>query len=308
MEKNAKIYVAGHRGLVGSAIVRALKKAGYENLVLKTSAELDLTSQQATVDFFKNEKPEYVFVAAAKVGGIIANREGPVDFLYQNIMIEMNVIRSAADHGVKKLMFLGSSCIFPKHAEQPIKESSLLTGPLEPTNEAYAIAKIAGLKLTEFYARERGKNFISVIPPNMYGPGDNFHPSHSHVIPGLIRRFHEAKLANASEVVVWGTGTPLREFLYSEDLAEGCLFLMEHYHELGFINLGSGEEVSIKVLAEIIKEVVGFKGEIKFDSSKPDGTPRKIVDSSRIRSLGWQPKVKLSEGLQEAYRYFLAIN
>lgn len=306
METTSRIYVAGHRGLVGSAIVRALQKSGYTNLLVRTSAELDLTAQDSVKKFFQTEKPEYVFLAAAKVGGIIANRESPVDFLYQNIMIEMNTIHAAAENDVKKLLFMGSSCIFPKHAEQPLRESSLLTGALEETNEAYSIAKIAGLKLTEYYFRERGKKFISVMPPNMYGPNDNFHSEHSHVIPGLIRRFHEAKVQGQSEVVVWGTGAPLREFMYSDDLADGCIFLMQDYEKPEFINLGTGEEVSIRALAELIQEVVGFNGSLRFDQSKPDGTPRKVMDSSKIRELGWAPVVRLKDGLKAAYDSYSA--
>lgn len=305
MEKNAKIYVAGHRGLVGSAILNLLKKEGYTNLITRTSQELNLIRQEPTELFFKQEKPEYVFMAAAKVGGILANRDHPSEFLYDNAMIEMNLIKAAADNDVKKLMFLGSSCIFPKLAPQPLREDSLLTSALEPTNEPYAIAKIAGLKLTEYYFKQHGKAFISVMPPNMYGPGDNFHPDQSHVIPGLIRRFHEAKINQSPEIKIWGTGTPLREFMYSEDLASGCLFLMENYLEPGFINLGTGEEISIRQLAETIKEVVGYPGRLHFDLSMPDGTPRKVMDSSRIRKLGWAPKVKLFDGLTRAYQWYV---
>jgi GDP-L-fucose synthase len=305
MEKTAKIFVAGHRGLVGSAIVRKLIECGYKNLILKTSQEVNLVRQEETERFFETFKPEYVFVAAAKVGGIIANRDAPTEFLYDNLMISMNVMNSAAKAGVKKLMFLGSSCVFPKFAPQPIKESALLTGALEVTNEAYAIAKIAGLKLAEYYKIEHHRDFISVMPPNLYGPGDNFHPDHSHVIPGLIRRFHEAKINKLKEVVVWGTGTPLREFLYVDDIADGCVFLMENFSEHSFINLGSGEEVTIKQLAETIKDVVDYKGRLTFDSEKPDGTPRKIMDSSRARALGWKPTVNLHEGLKITYEWYL---
>jgi GDP-L-fucose synthase len=313
MEKDAKIYVAGHRGLVGSAIVRRLKEAGYNNLLLRTSQELNLIRQQDVHDFFRTEKPNYIFVAAAKVGGIIANRDAPIDFLYDNVMIEMNLMKAAAENrneggteGTKKVLFLGSSCIFPKFAPQPIPESSLLSGYLEPTNEAYAIAKIAGLKLAEYYNRTAGMNFISAMPPNLYGPGDNFHPDHSHVIPGLIRRFHEAKLNGVQKVEVWGSGNPLREFLYVDDLADGCVFLMEKYDDAQFINIGSGNEITIADLARAIKKVVGYTGEIFFDSTKPDGTPRKVLDHSRIQKLGWSSKVPLLEGLSRTYQWYQA--
>lgn len=305
LNKSKKIYVAGHRGMVGSAIVRQLKKNGHENIVFKTSAELDLTQQSKVEDFFKTEKPAYVVLAAAKVGGILANSEQPTEFLYQNLMIASNVIHAAAENGVEKLLFLGSSCIYPKFAPQPLKEESLLTGGLEPTNEAYAIAKIAGLKLTEYYNRQHGKKFISAMPSNLYGPEDNFHPDHSHVIPGLIHRIHEAKLNQASEVKVWGTGTPLREFLYVDDLAEGCVYLMNHYSGAPFLNLGSGEEVTIKELAIKIASVVGFKGKIVFDQSKPDGTPRKVMESEKIHHLGWKAKTNLDQGLAFAYESYL---
>lgn len=300
----SKIYVAGHRGLVGSAIVRALQSAGHSNLIFKTSAELDLRNTQQVNQFFSEQKPEFVFLAAAKVGGILANRDSPVEFLHDNLMIEMNVIRAGADHNVKKLLFLGSSCIYPKFAEQPLKESSLLTGALEPTNEAYAIAKIAGLKLCEYYNHVKKKNFISVMPPNMYGPGDNFHPDHSHVIPGLIRRFEEAKKLNLPSVKVWGTGKPLREFLFVDDLADACLFLMNHFSDPVFINAGSGQEVSIAELAQVIQQAVGYTGKIEWDSSQPDGTPRKIMDSSRIRALGWTAKKTLLDGVTQTVRWY----
>lgn len=305
LELNSKIFVAGHRGMVGSAIVRELKKQGFQNIVTRTSQELDLTQQAAVERFIKSEKPAAVVLAAAKVGGILANSEQPTEFLYQNLMIASNVIHAAAQNEVKKLLFLGSSCIYPKMAPQPLVEESLLTGPLEPTNEAYAIAKIAGLKLTEYYNRQHGKKFISAMPSNLYGPGDNYHATHSHVIPGLIRRFHEAKTSNAAEVLVWGSGKPLREFLYVDDLAEGCVFLLKEYHEAGFLNIGSGSEVTIKELAELVAKTVGYSGKIQFDASKPDGTPRKIMDSSKIHGLGWKAKTSLENGLKIAYEDFL---
>jgi GDP-L-fucose synthase len=304
MTPQSKIYVAGHRGLVGSAIVRALQAAGHQNLILKTSQELDLRDTKAVNQFFLQHQPEFVFLAAAKVGGILANRDSPVEFLYDNLMIEMNAIRAAAEYSVKKLLFLGSSCIYPKFAAQPLQESSLLTGALEPTNEAYAIAKIAGLKLCEYYTREQGKNFISVMPPNMYGPGDNFHPDQSHVIPGLIRRFEEARKLNLPSVKVWGTGKPLREFLFVDDLADACLFLMNHFSDPVFINAGSGQEVSIAELAQVIQRAVGYTGKIEWDSAQPDGTPRKIMDSSRIRDLGWTAKKTLVDGITQTVRWY----
>jgi GDP-L-fucose synthase len=300
----SKIYVAGHLGMVGGSVVRALKSRGFNNLVYRTRKELDLTRQEPVERFFRDERPEYVVLAAAKVGGILANSSQLTEFLYQNLMIEANVIRAAAEHGVSKLLFLGSSCIYPKLAPQPMKEEYLLSGSLEPTNEGYAIAKIAGLKLAEYYNRDHGKAFVSVMPSNIYGPGDNYHPDNSHVIPGLIRRFHEAKERRAEEVVVWGTGAPLREFLYSDDLARACLLILEKYDAPGFLNVGSGEEVTISDLAKSIAEVVGFQGRIFFDPGKPDGTPRKVMDSSRIRSLGWRPEISLSRGLKEAYLAF----
>jgi GDP-L-fucose synthase len=286
-------------------MVRLLQKKGFTNIVTRTHAELDLTRQAEVEQFFKNEKPEYVFVAAAKVGGIIANRDAPTEFLYDNLMIATNVIHSAASSGVEKLLFLGSSCIFPKFAPQPIQESSILTGALEPTNEAYAIAKIAGLKLTEYYNRQHKKRFISAMPPNLYGYGDNFHLLNSHVIPGLLRRMHESKLNGLSEFQAWGTGSPLREFMFVDDLAEGCFYLLENYEEAEFINVGSGEEVTIKELVHLIAEVVGFNGKITFDTSKPDGTPRKLMDSTRIHNLGWRHRTPLSEGLKLAYQWYL---
>ncbi len=305
IDPRAKIYVAGHRGMVGSAMVRLLKNKGFENVITRTSSELNLTRQAEVESFFQSEKPDYVFVAAAKVGGIIANRNDPTGFLYDNLMIASNVIRAAAESGTEKLLFLGSSCIFPKHAEQPIRESSILTGALEPTNEAYAIAKIAGLKLTEYYNRQYGKRFISAMPPNLYGYGDNFHLENSHVIPGLMRRLHEAKLASSPEFIAWGTGTPLREFMFVDDLADGCFFLLQNYEEPLFINLGSGEEISIHALVHQLAEVVGYQGRIAFDSSKPDGTPRKLMDSSRIHQLGWHHNTSLREGLKLTYEWYL---
>jgi len=317
MERNSKIYIAGHLGLVGGGIWRAFQRHGYTNLLGRSIDELDLINQQAVEEFFAKEKPEYVVLVAAKVGGIHANNVYRGQFIYENLMIEMNVIHAAYKHGVKKLLFLGSSCIYPKLAPQPIKEDALLTGPLETTNEPYAIAKIAGVRLCDAYNRQYGTNFISAMPTNMYGPGDNYHPENSHVLPALIRRFHEAKVSAAAEVVCWGTGSPLREFLYSDDLAEACLFLVEHanYTDMAFtdgsgtvqshINVGSGKEVTIKELAETVKEVVGFQGKITWDSSKPDGTPRKLMDSSRINALGWTAKVTLRDGLARAYSDFL---
>jgi GDP-L-fucose synthase len=305
MNSNSKIYVAGHRGMVGSAIMRELNKQGYQNLIGRTSQELDLTDQAAVNEFFKKEKPEVVVLAAAKVGGILANSEFPSEFLYQNLMIASNVIHAAANQGAEKLLFLGSSCIYPKLAPQPLKEEYLLSGYLEPTNEAYAIAKIAGLKLTEYYNRQYGKQFISAMPSNLYGPGDNYHPDHSHVIPGLIRRFHEAKISDASSVKIWGTGKPLREFLYVEDLAEACVYLLKNYSKSEFINVGSGKEVTILELATQIAKTVGFTGKIELDTTKPDGTPRKVMDNSKINALGWKAHTSLSEGLGVAYQEFL---
>ena len=281
IEKNAKIYVAGHRGMVGSAIVRALKNQGYTNIITRTSKELDLRRQIDVEEFFASEKPDYVFLAAAKVGGILANNEAPADFMYDNMILEMNVIHEAYKNNVKKLMFLGSSCIYPRMAPQPMKEDCLLTSELEKTNEAYALAKISGLKYCEYLNRQYGTDFISVMPTNLYGPNDNYHPEHSHVLPALIRRFHEAKENNLNEVVIWGTGTPLREFLYVDDLADACVYLMNTYSGNETVNLGTGKELSIKELAELVKKVVGFKGNITFDTTKPDGTPRKLLDVSK---------------------------
>ena len=287
MKPDSRIYVAGHRGLVGSAIVRRLQAGGYRNLITRTHAELDLTHQQAVNRFFENERPEYVFIAAARVGGIYANNTYPAEFVYQNLMIESNIIHAAWRNQAQKLLFLGSSCIYPKHAPQPMKEEHLLTGHLEPTNEAYAIAKIAGIKMCAAYNRQYGTNYLSVMPTNLYGPGDNYDPKNSHVLPALIRRMHEAKTQQQPEVVIWGTGSPRREFLYSDDLADACVFLMERYNaaDLGeFVNIGVGREITIRELAELVAEVVGFGGRLTFDSSKPDGTPRKLLDVSRLQA------------------------
>lgn len=305
MEKNAKIYVAGHRGMVGSAIFRKLQAEGYPNLLVRSSQELDLRNQQAVADFFASEKPDYVFLAAAKVGGIVANNTYRADFLYENLAIQNNVIHQAYLHGVKKLLFLGSSCIYPKLAPQPLKEEYLLTGLLEPTNEPYAIAKIAGIKLCDAYRDQYGCNFISVMPTNLYGYNDNYHPENSHVLPALIRKFHEAKISGATNVTVWGTGSPLREFLFADDLADACYFLMQEYNEAGLVNIGTGHDLSIKELALLIKEVVGFTGELVFDTSKPDGTPRKLMDVTKLHSLGWQHRIELKEGLALAYQDYL---
>jgi GDP-L-fucose synthase len=306
MNLTDKIYVAGHRGLVGSAIVRLLENSGYTNLVLKTSQELDLRNQKAVASFFEKEKPQYVFLAAAKVGGIVANNTYRADFLYDNLLIVANIVRSAYDNNVTKLLFLGSSCIYPKMAPQPIKEEYLLTGPLEYTNEPYAIAKIAGIKLCESYRDQYGANFISVMPTNLYGINDNFHPQNSHVLPALIRRFHEAKVAGVEEVAIWGSGSPRREFLFSDDLAEACLFLMNNYNEKEIVNVGCGEDITIAELAGLVKEITGYKGNLVFDTSKPDGTPRKLLDVSKIHSLGWHHKTSLQKGLKTAYQDFLS--
>jgi GDP-L-fucose synthase len=302
MEKSAKIFVAGHRGMVGSAIVRKLQAEGYNNLVLRTSAELDLRNQAAVENFFASEKPEYVFLAAAKVGGIMANNTYRADFLYENLMIESNVIHQSYVHKVKKLLFLGSSCIYPKLAPQPLKEEYLLSGYLEETNEPYAIAKIAGIKLCESYRRQYGCNFISAMPTNLYGPNDNYDLNNSHVIPALIRKFHEAKESNSPTVVVWGSGKPLREFMHVDDLADACLFLMNNYSEKEFVNIGTGEEMSINALARLIQKVVGFNGEITFDGTKPDGTPRKLMDVSKLFNLGFSHKIDLAAGLGKVYK------
>jgi len=304
MNKDSKIYVAGHRGLVGSAIMRKLQQEGYTNIITRTHKELDLTNQAQTQEFFKKEKPEYVFLAAAKVGGIHANNTYPADFAYINIMIESNVIKASYDYGVKKLLFLGSSCIYPKLCPQPIKEEYLLTGLLEKTNEAYAIAKIAGLKMCQYFNRQYGTNYISVMPTNLYGPNDNFDLETSHVLPALIRKFHEAKINNKPYVEVWGTGTPRREFLYVDDLADAVIYLMNNYDENEPLNIGTGKDITIKELAELIKEIVGYEGEIKFDTTKPDGTPRKLLDVSRLHATGWKHKIELREGIQSTYEWF----
>ncbi|MES2455083.1 MAG: GDP-L-fucose synthase [Bacteroidota bacterium] len=305
MEKNAKIYVAGHRGMVGSAIYRKLVKEGYTNLITRTSAELDLRDQQAVANFFASEKPDYVFLAAAKVGGIIANNTYRADFLYENLCIQNNVIHQSYLNGVKKLMFLGSSCIYPKLAPQPLKEDYLLTGLLEETNEPYAIAKIAGIKMADAYRAQYDCNFISVMPTNLYGYNDNYHPQNSHVLPALIRKFHEAKTNGTPEVVIWGSGAPMREFLFADDLANACFFLMQEYNEAGLVNVGTGEDLTIKDLALLIKKVIGYDGELTFDSSKPDGTPRKLMDVSKLHSFGWKHTIELEEGIKLAYQDFL---
>lgn len=301
MNKKDKIYVAGHRGMVGSAIVRRLEKDGFANIVTRTSKELDLRNQQAVADFFAFEKPDNVFLAAAKVGGIVANNTYRADFIYENIMIQSNVIHSSYRSGVKKLMFLGSSCIYPKMATQPLKEEYLLTGLLEPTNEPYAIAKIAGIKMCDAYRSQYGCNFISVMPTNLYGPNDNYDLNNSHVLPALIRKFHTAKVNNSPAVEIWGTGSPLREFLHADDLADACFYLMQNYNEPGLVNIGVGEDISIKDLALLVKKIVGYAGELKFDISKPDGTPRKLMDVSKLHSFGWKHKINLEEGIKSVY-------
>jgi len=315
MNKTSKIYIAGHTGLVGSALTRKLTAEGYSNLVYRTFEQLDLTRQADVEAFFAAEKPEYVFLAAAKVGGIHANNTYPADFIYSNLIIQTNVIHAAYQHGVKRLLFLGSSCIYPKLCPQPMKEEHLLTGLLEPTNEPYALAKIAGIKMCESYNRQYGTQFIAVMPTNLYGPNDNFDLQTSHVMPALIRKFHEAKISNQPEVIVWGTGTPRREFLYVDDMAAGCVFLMNlddatikrellSYPKPCFVNLGTGEDITITDLAALIAKVAGFKGKLVFDSSKPDGTPRKLLDVSRLHALGWQPEVSLESGITKAYQAF----
>ena len=306
MDKNGKIYVAGHRGMVGSAIVRALEKNGYTNMITRTHSELDLTRQDQVEKFFAEEKPDYVFLAAAKVGGIIANSEHLVDFMYENMILEMNVIHEAWRNGCKKLMFLGSSCIYPRMAPQPMPESCLLTSSLEQTNEAYALAKISGLKYCEYLNRQYGTDYISVMPTNLYGPNDNYHPKHSHVLPALIRRFHEAKESGAKSVTCWGTGTPLREFLYVDDLADACVYLMNTYSGNETVNLGTGKELTIKELTELVAKVVGYTGEIKWDTTKPDGTPRKLLDVSKLEGLGWKYKTELEDGIRLSYEDFLS--
>ena len=302
MNSNSLIYIAGHRGMVGSAIVRKLQQEGYNNLLLRTSKELDLRSQDAVDHFFKENKPEYVFLAAAKVGGIVANNTYRAQFLYDNLMIQNNIIHSSYKHGVTKLLFLGSSCIYPKFAEQPIKEESLLTGALEPTNEPYAIAKITGIKMCDAYRAEYGCNFISAMPTNLYGPNDNYDLKNSHVLPALLRKMIVAKRENASSVEIWGSGKPMREFMHVDDLADACLFLMLNHNEAGWINVGVSSDVTIMELAQLIKEVVGFSGELKFDTSKPDGTPRKLMDSSKINQLGWKSSISLRQGIEMVYQ------
>ncbi len=306
MEKNSRIYVAGHRGLVGSAIVRSLEAKGYENIIKRTHGELDLTDQSAVRDFFEKEKPEYVVLAAAHVGGINANQTYPADFIYINSAIQCNVIKAAHDFQVKKLLFLGSSCIYPKLAPQPIPESALLTGPLETTNEAYAVAKIMGLEMCKFFKMQYGDDFISCMPTNLYGPNDNFNLETSHVLPALIRKFDDAKKEGKESVTLWGTGSPLREFLYVDDMADACVYLLEHYSGLEHVNIGTGKEISIKELAEIVKETVGFTGEIIWDSSMPDGTPRKLLDVSSLRQIGFTEKVSLKDGIKRTYDWYLS--
>lgn len=309
MDREARIFVAGHRGLVGSAIKRALEAQGYRQVLVRSRSELDLLDQRAVARFFAQERPEYVFLAAAKVGGIYANATYPADFLYQNVLIQTNVIHAAHRYGAKKLLFLGSSCIYPKLSPQPIREAYLLTGELEPTNEPYALAKIAGIKMCEAYHRQYGSDFLAVMPTNLYGPYDNFDPQTSHVLPALLRKFHEAKVADAAEVVVWGTGTPKREFLYVDDLADACVFLMKTYGhaDIGpIVNIGTGTDLAISELAELIKGIVGFRGSIVFDASKPDGTPRKWLDVSRMERLGWRASTTLAEGIRKTYDWYLA--
>lgn len=304
MKTNSKIFIAGYTGLVGSALVRQLKDKGYTKLLLADVKDLDMTDTQAVNEFFAREKPEYVFLAAAKVGGIHANNTYPADFIYINLMIETNIIHACYTNGAKKLLFLGSSCIYPKLAPQPMKEEYLLTGTLEPTNEPYAVAKIAGIKMCQSYNRQYGTNYISVMPTNLFGIGDNYHPENSHVLPALIRRFHEAKITMAEKVVVWGTGTPKREFLFSDDLANACIYLINNYNDDEIVNIGTGIEVTIKELAETVKEVIGFNGELEFDTSKPDGTPRKLLDCTKLHSLGWKHSTTLKEGIAKAYKDF----
>ena len=309
MDKKDKIYIAGHRGMVGSAIYRRLKKDGFENFIFRTSDELDLRNQQAVAGFFAIEKPDYVFLAAAKVGGILANNTYRAEFLYDNLMIQSNVIENSYRHGAKKLLFLGSSCIYPKLAPQPLKEEYLLTGLLEHTNEPYAIAKIAGIKMCDAYRSQYGCNFISVMPTNLYGPNDNYDLKNSHVLPALLRKFHEAKIKDQPEVIVWGSGTPRREFLHADDMADACVFLMQNYNEEGLINIGVGEDLSIRELAEMIKEIIEYKGNIVFDLSKPDGTPRKLMDVSKLFSYGWRAFIDLKDGIKSVYNEkFLIIN
>ncbi len=308
MNKTDKIYIAGHRGMVGSAIARKLQKEGFTNILTKTSAELDLRSQQSVGDFFKNEKPQCVFLAAAKVGGIMANNTYKADFLYDNLMIESNIIEASYRNGVEKLLFLGSSCIYPKLAPQPLKEEYLLSGFLEPTNEPYAIAKIAGIKLCEYYREQYGCNYISAMPTNLYGPNDNYDLHNSHVLPALIRKFHTAKINGSSSVTLWGSGSPKREFLYVDDLANACFHLMQHYNEKQFLNIGTGEDLTILEIANLVKSIIGFGGEIEWDASKPDGTPRKLMDVSKVHALGWKHEIGLEEGITKAYADFISLN
>ena len=305
MEKSSRIYIAGHRGMVGSAIFRKLEQEGFTNLITRTSSELDLRNQRAVTEFFESEKPEYVFLAAAKVGGIVANNTYRADFLYDNLVIQNNIIHNSYMAGVKKLLFLGSSCIYPKLAPQPLKEEYLLTGLLEPTNEPYAIAKIAGIKLCDAYRDQYNCDFISVMPTNLYGYNDNYHPENSHVLPALIRKFHEARVNEAKEVVIWGSGSPMREFLFADDLADACFYLMQNYSEPSLINIGTGQDITIKDLALLIKNIVGFEGDLVFDSSRPDGTPRKLMDVSKLHSRGWKHSIELDEGIRLAYADFL---
>ena len=304
MKKSDKIYIAGHRGMVGSSISRKLEEEGFTNIVVRTSSELDLRNQQLVNDFFAHEKPDHVFLAAAKVGGIYSNNKYRAEFIYENLMIECNVIDAAYRNGVRKMMFLGSSCIYPKMAPQPLREDYLLTGPLEHTNEPYAVAKIAGLKMCEAYRDQYGSDFISVMPTNLYGPNDNYHPENSHVLPALLRKFHEAKVNAQPFVTVWGTGNARREFLHTDDFADACFFLMQHYSGKEFVNIGWGEDITIRELAELIKSVTEYEGEIRFDHSKPDGTPRKLMDTSKRTQLGWKPKIKLREGIASVYNEF----
>lgn len=305
METEAKIYVAGHRGMVGSAIIRSLQSKGYGNIITRTHRELDLCRQDAVEQFFESEKPEYVFLAAARVGGILANQNAPADFMYDNAMLQMNVIHSAWQCGCRKLLFLGSSCIYPRLAPQPMPERCLLTSELEKSNEAYALAKISGLKYCEFLRRQYGADFISAMPTNLYGPNDNYHPSNSHVLPALIRRFHEAMQLGLKEVTCWGTGTPLREFLYVDDLADACLFLMNQYSGDETVNVGTGKELTIKELTEMVAEVIGYRGEINWDAAKPDGTPRKLLDTTKLRTLGWSYRTDLRDGIRQTYEDYL---
>lgn len=305
METHSRIYVAGHRGLVGSALVRALQAKGYRNLITRTHQELDLINQAAVEKFFQDQRPEFVFLAAAKVGGIFANNTYPAEFAYSNLQIQNNIVHSSYKSGTAKLLFLGSSCIYPKFAPQPIREDALLSGHLEETNKAYALAKIAGIIMCQSYNRQYGTDFISVMPTNLYGPNDNYHPQNSHVLPAMIRRFHEAKVAQAPTVTIWGTGVALREFLHADDLADACVFLMNLYDESEIVNIGSGSEISIRELAHLVQETVGYRGKIVFDTAKPDGTPRKLIDSSRLNKMGWKPSISLPDGLKQTYADFL---